>query len=66
MSSLRPIPLVPIFVLWDGVVSVLRSYKPDELEAMAKATQNADSFEWEAGVRVDKMIRIVYLSGNPK
>ena len=29
------IPLVPLLVTWDGVVSVLRSYRPEELRALA-------------------------------
>jgi hypothetical protein len=28
------VPLVPLFLMWDGVASCLRSYSTDELEAL--------------------------------
>lgn len=38
------LPVVPLMVLWDGVVSVLRCYRPDELRAL---TAGLDvGYEW--------------------
>jgi hypothetical protein len=61
-----PLPAVPLLCLWDGIVSQLRAYRPDELRALAKAT--GDSFTWEAGVhRAPKVPgQITYLLGWPR
>lgn len=42
------IPLVPILMLWDGVVSHLRTYSPAELQAMTADMQSPD-YAWETG-----------------
>jgi hypothetical protein len=41
-----PIPAVPFTCLWDGIVSQLRAYTIDELEALGRS---AGSMEWRAG-----------------
>ncbi|ORX83759.1 hypothetical protein K493DRAFT_239703 [Basidiobolus meristosporus CBS 931.73] len=46
------LPVVPLTIVWDGVVSCLRTYTSEELLAMAKkATEQSSSieFEWEYG-----------------
>ena len=42
------VPLVPLTCLWDGVVSQLRAYTPDELQEMGRA---AGTMEWRAGYK---------------
>lgn len=42
------LPVVPLFVLWDGIVSCLRSYTPEELREMAESL-GAEGYRWEAG-----------------
>jgi hypothetical protein len=42
------VPVVPLMVLFDGVVSCLRVYTPDEMLAMARDVAS-DSYEWDAG-----------------
>jgi len=42
------IPAIPLVVLWDGVVSCLRSYTGPELRAMAECA-GGDDYAWEAG-----------------
>jgi hypothetical protein len=39
-----PVPLVPLMVLWDGIVSVLRCYRPDELRALTSGLD--DGYVW--------------------
>ncbi|MCO4744098.1 MAG: class I SAM-dependent methyltransferase [Proteobacteria bacterium] len=39
-------PLIPLFVQWDGVVSCLRVYSPDELRELVVGL---DEFEWDIG-----------------
>jgi hypothetical protein len=38
------VPLVPLMVLWDGIVSVLRCYRPGELLALAEGLD--DRYAW--------------------
>jgi len=59
------IPIVPLFVLWDGVVSVLRTYTPEEMQAMTERLENGDSYHWEIGTTKEKGILIQYLLGYP-
>jgi hypothetical protein len=42
------IPLAPVVILWDGLVSVLRTYTPQELRELADSV-GATDYEWEAG-----------------
>ena len=38
------LPLIPLLVLWDGLVSCLRAYSTEELHEL---TRGLDDFEWE-------------------
>jgi len=38
------LPLVPLMALWDGIVSVLRCYRPDELRALTAGLD--DRYHW--------------------
>jgi len=38
------VPIVPLMVLWDGIVSVLRCYRPDELRALTAGLD--DRYDW--------------------
>ncbi|MDB5389308.1 MAG: hypothetical protein JWM11_4954 [Planctomycetaceae bacterium] len=42
------IPLCPAIILWDGLVSVLRTYTPKELMGLADGV-GAKDYEWKAG-----------------
>lgn len=59
------IPVVPIFVWWDGLVSVLRTYSVAEMEAMTKELKDGDSFEWEIGEVKNGPVVNLYLLGYP-
>ena len=43
------IPVIPLFVLWDGFVSCLRVYSTDELEELIASLDGGDRFVWEVG-----------------
>lgn len=64
------IPLAPAVIVWDGVVSVLRSYTPEELLTLANGV-GATDYEWEAG-RFDApgplgvLVPTIYLVGFPR
>ena len=42
------VPLAPLMFAWDGMISCLRSYKADELIAIARQVE-APEYTWEAG-----------------
>jgi hypothetical protein len=58
------IPLMPIVTIWDGIVSMLRIYKPDEMLELTKEI-NADNFEWKAGKIKYNSLKITYMFGLP-
>ena len=41
------VPLVPLLILWDGVVSIFRIYDEEELLAMAANADPGGVFEWK-------------------
>ena len=60
------IPVMPLLIFWDGLVSALRTYSPAEMLEMVEAF---DDYDWEAG-RVPAgegpgPARITYLVGRP-
>ena len=59
------IPAIPVCTLWDGLVSVLRTYSVEEMEEMAATLQSGDSFTWEIGEKTSGSVSILYLLGYP-
>jgi hypothetical protein len=58
------VPVLPLLILWDGVVSSLRTYAPADHEKLT-AGLDADGYRWSSGVlRVQGMV-ITYLIGQP-
>ncbi len=59
------IPVVPLLIFWDGLVSALRVYSPEELR---KLTAELDEYEWEIdSVPAGKgPQRVTYLIGRQK
>lgn len=59
------IPIIPLYILWDGIASILRTYSQEELNEIIKKLNNNSQFVW----RVDKTegaMPIYYLFGYPK
>ncbi|WP_139925898.1 class I SAM-dependent methyltransferase [Hymenobacter sp. DG01] len=44
------LPLIPLFTIWDGCVSILRLYPPEQLLALARRADPEGTFRWQAGV----------------
>lgn len=61
------VPVLPIAILFDGVVSTLRVYTPEEMLAMGREV-SGDAYDWEAGVErpAGSPIPIPYLIGVPR
>jgi len=61
------LPIIPLVLLFDGVVSCLRTYRPQELqEIITKLTSS--EYHWDVGVRCNSSGRvpIAYLIGYPR
>jgi len=60
------IPIIPICHIWDGIVSIIRLYKPDELLKIATEVDN-ETYCWSAGKMKNKFgMHVAYLIGYPK
>lgn len=60
------IPILPLLVCWDGIVSVLRTYSIKELNMLVNNLEKEENFTW----KIDKIKSgpgvITYLLGYPK
>jgi hypothetical protein len=59
------VPIAPLIVLWDVMVSILGCYSPDELLAMA-ASVEGEPYTWEAGTYAHLGVPVTYLVGYPQ
>ncbi|SHK57541.1 class I SAM-dependent methyltransferase [Hymenobacter psychrotolerans] len=60
------LPLIPLFTIWDGTVSILRMYPPEQLLALARRADPTGRFRWQAGkVRHTWGPQVTYLIGVP-
>ncbi|MBD2714680.1 hypothetical protein KBK19_06515 [Microvirga sp. STR05] len=60
------VPLIPLFTIWDGTVSILRMYPPEQLLALARRADPDGRFRWQAGkVRHTWGPQVTYLIGVP-
>ena len=60
------IPIVPLFVWWDGLVSSLRTYSVKEMQLLVDSLENNDSFDWEIKRIKSGPGVILYLMGTLK
>lgn len=42
------VPVIPILYAWDGMVSSLRAYLPEELLTIAKSVPGSENYTWES------------------
>jgi hypothetical protein len=59
------IPIIPLVLLFDGVVSCLRTYRPQELREIA-AKLTSRQYQWDIGELAGKRAPVTYLIGYPK
>jgi hypothetical protein len=60
------IPIVPLFVLWDGVVSSLRTYSVKEMKELVSKLNGTENYNWEIGKVKSGPSVILYLLGTKK
>lgn len=56
-----PLPLIPTLFAWDGTVSALRAYAPEELLEIARSVPGGDQYHWDAG----RGGQALFLTGRP-
>jgi hypothetical protein len=59
-------PILPLLILWDGVVSVFRTYSFKELKSIINTIPNHETYEWEMGVKTKCPGQVSYLLAFPK
>ena len=61
------VPIIPLVLLFDGVVSCLRTYRPQELREIVKKLSGIE-YQWEVGEysRASGQVPITYLIGCPQ
>lgn len=59
------VPLVPVCTLWDGLVSCLRVYSPEELRQLVSQLGQTD-YEWDIGTTPIGPGVATYLIGTPR
>jgi hypothetical protein len=61
------LPLLPLLVLWDGLVSCLRTYTVTELRALVGSVPGSEGYTWDIGEAKGKgPLPLTYLVGVPK
>ncbi len=58
------VPVVPLFVLWDGIISCLRTYSVKEMKSLIEKLDNKNEFNWEVNRLKSGPGVILYLVGN--
>jgi len=57
------IPVMPVTLWWDGLVSVMRTHSIEEMENMFSSIDNGMHFMWEAGKLKNKGNVVQYALG---
>jgi hypothetical protein len=62
------VPVVPLVLLLDGIVSCLRSYQPREMKQIADGLRHSQGYDWQAGEArgEEGAMPITYLTGCPR
>ncbi len=59
------IPIVPLVLFFDGIVSCLRVYSPGELAELTERLCFASEYEWDVGEERSGLLPVTYLIGYP-
>jgi hypothetical protein len=61
------LPVLPLAITFDGLISCLRTYTPAELEALVDGVPGAERYEWEIGAQKAERapLPVTYLVGCP-
>lgn len=56
------LPAIPLLFAWDGTVSALRAYTPEELLELARSVPGGNAYTWQA----ERTGKSLYLTGHPR
>lgn len=59
-------PIIPLVVMWDGLVSCLRTYSIAEMNELVNKLHHKEHFDWEIGIKKEKSKKVMFLIGTPK
>lgn len=61
------VPIVPLIILFDGIVSCLRTYTPAELKILSAEASSGTQYQWEIGEQrgEGQPLPVTYLLGYP-
>lgn len=59
------IPLVPLFVMLDGILSALRTYTIPEMNELISRVKGHENFTWKVGKQKSGPAGVLYLIGEP-
>jgi len=60
------IPIVPLFVLWDGLVSSFRTFSVKEMNELVEGLDGTENYDWEIGKVKSGPGVVLYLLGTKK
>ena len=60
------IPIVPLFVLWDGVVSSFRTYSVEEMQELVAELHGTQNYDFDIGREPSGPGAVLYLLATPK
>ena len=60
------VPLVPLCVMWDGVVSVLRTYRAEEVRQLIASIPESGAYVWEIETRKHGQRTVFRAIGRPQ
>lgn len=60
------IPIVPLLVLWDGIVSSLRTYSVKEMNELVENLKRTERYDWEINKVKSGLSVVLYLLGTKK
>jgi hypothetical protein len=59
------LPVLPVVIMWDGIVSVFRTYTIREMQQMISELSRSESFCWQTGLTRPGPRGVLYLTGVP-
>ena len=60
------IPIIPLVVLWDGIISSLRTYSVKEMNLLVQGLKGHEKYDWEIGKVKSGPGVVLYLLGTRK
>lgn len=59
------LPIVPLYILWDGVASILRTYSEKEMRQLVQSLKKSEAYNWQIG-KTEGFMPVHYLIGSKK